>query len=228
LQNVVLIWNEFELEQEAIDQGATKRKSFRYPPILPIVYYTGDSKWTSQTNYFDKVYLNGIFEAYIPKFEYLLVAAYDYTKEDLLEKNNILALFLLIDKLKSPDDFSMFDDIPDEFFNSIQSKTPKHLTELMGEVIEVFLAKLDLPKEQRQEFRKIAVEGNLAEMFSQFENYSVRETLERGRKEGRKEGIKEGIEEIVKNMLVEGIGIDIILRVSKLSLEHIMSIKEEL
>jgi len=57
-------------------------------------------------------------------------------------------------------------------------------------------------------------------MFDQFEAYSVRKTLERG--------IEQGIEAIVKNMLLEEASIDFILKVSKLPLEQIMVLKEEL
>jgi len=228
LQYMVLIWNDFEKEQDAINKGAAKRKGFKYPPVLPIVYYTGEDTWTSQTNYFDKVYLNCVFEPYIPKFEYLLLEADDYTKDDLLKNKNILALFLLIDKLRSADDISMLEDIPDEFFKEVQSKTPRHLIDLIGEVIEVFLAKLEVPRDQRRNFREIALEGSLAEMFDQFESYSVRKTLDRGREEGRVEGIEQGIEKVVKNMLLEEINIDIIIKISELPLDQIMSIKEEL
>jgi hypothetical protein len=54
-----------------------------------MVYYTGEGAWTSPINFIDKVYFNDIFERYIPKFEYMLIDAKNYSQEDLLRNRDI-------------------------------------------------------------------------------------------------------------------------------------------
>jgi hypothetical protein len=108
LQYSVFIWSDYEKEQNALREGAAELKDFRYPPIIPMVYYTGESAWTSPVNFFDKVYFHDVFERYIPKFEYLLIHSANYSKDDLVRNRDILSLFLLIDKIKRAEQISMW------------------------------------------------------------------------------------------------------------------------
>ena len=39
LRYMVYIWEDYEKEAEKQHKGITKTKDFKYPPILPIVYY---------------------------------------------------------------------------------------------------------------------------------------------------------------------------------------------
>ena len=40
-------------------------KDFKYPPILPIVYFEGTGDWTAVMNLKDRIYLSHIFDKYI-------------------------------------------------------------------------------------------------------------------------------------------------------------------
>ncbi|MDD6811021.1 MAG: Rpn family recombination-promoting nuclease/putative transposase [Lachnospiraceae bacterium] len=44
LRYMVYIWEDYEKEMEKTHKGISKTKDFRYPPILPIVYYEGTDK----------------------------------------------------------------------------------------------------------------------------------------------------------------------------------------
>ncbi|MDR0817233.1 MAG: Rpn family recombination-promoting nuclease/putative transposase, partial [Clostridiales Family XIII bacterium] len=57
LQYITLVLDNYEKEAEKKDKGATTRKGFRYPPILPIVYYDGPGQWTAETDFFKKTLL---------------------------------------------------------------------------------------------------------------------------------------------------------------------------
>lgn len=46
LRYMVYIWEDYEKEMERQKRGISKTKGFKYPPILPIVYYEGTGKWT--------------------------------------------------------------------------------------------------------------------------------------------------------------------------------------
>lgn len=44
-------------EMEAKQEGITRTKVFRYPPILPVVYYEGSENWTADMNFRDRLRL---------------------------------------------------------------------------------------------------------------------------------------------------------------------------
>jgi len=81
-------------------------KDFKYPPILPIIFYDGESEWTADTNFLYRTQLNEVFEKYIPKFEYELVCLRNYSFADLAEFGNILSLFMMIDKVRTAEELN--------------------------------------------------------------------------------------------------------------------------
>ena len=44
---MVFIWEDYEKEMEKQHKGISKTKDFKYPPILPIVFYDGIENWTA-------------------------------------------------------------------------------------------------------------------------------------------------------------------------------------
>ena len=70
LDYCVYIWKEWCKDREKEKKGSTKRKGFRLPPILPIIYYSGTGKWSAPENFIDKVEHSNIFKEYIPNFRY--------------------------------------------------------------------------------------------------------------------------------------------------------------
>ena len=47
LRYMIHIWEDYEKEMEKSHSGISNMKDFRYPPILPIVYYEGKAMWTA-------------------------------------------------------------------------------------------------------------------------------------------------------------------------------------
>lgn len=70
LRYMVFIWTDYANTQEKLHPNITKSKAFRYPPILPIIYYEGTGEWTAALNFKERVFLSDIFEEYIPDFKY--------------------------------------------------------------------------------------------------------------------------------------------------------------
>jgi len=83
------------------DTEASSAKGFKYPPVLPIVFYDGKASWTAETNFLDKTELSGVFEKYIPKFEYELVDLNEYDEKDFVRFGNTLSLIMVIDKIRT-------------------------------------------------------------------------------------------------------------------------------
>lgn len=69
LKYMVGIWQAYAHEQnEHYDRKVSKNKSFRYPPILPIVYYEGKTEWTAALHLKDRIMLKEFFGECIPNF----------------------------------------------------------------------------------------------------------------------------------------------------------------
>ena len=51
LRYMVLILTDYAAEQEKQRKGITGTKTFRYPPVLPVVFYDGPGNWTAETNF---------------------------------------------------------------------------------------------------------------------------------------------------------------------------------
>ena len=86
LRYMVYIWEDYEKEMEKKKKGISKTKNFRYPPILPIVYYEGSGKWTAPCNIRDRVCFDEAFEPFTPKFFYKLVQLNTYSVDELVGK----------------------------------------------------------------------------------------------------------------------------------------------
>ena len=81
LQYIYLVLSAWEKEAEKDDPGVSTRKNFKYPPVLPIIFYDGKNTWTAEKNFLYRTHLSQAFEKYIPKFEYELVNLNDYGKK---------------------------------------------------------------------------------------------------------------------------------------------------
>lgn len=201
LRYIVMVWTDYEAEQEELQPGVTKTKDFKYPPILPIVYYEGHGEWTAVRNFNERVYLQDILGKYIPSFEYVLVPLRDYSKQDLIEKKDELSLILLINKLRDSEDFKTLRDIPQDYFDDLEQKTPDYLLTLISKIIAVLLYRLNVPRKEVESFTDQIKRRDFDMLFDSFEAYDVQETRRVSREEGKAEGKIEGKIEAVLDIL---------------------------
>ena len=152
------------------------KQGFRYPPIIPIVFYDGPGNWTAEVNFREKVFLNDALNEFIPDFSYLVVPLSKYSDQDLVEKGDELSLIMLVDKLKSTADFQNLKEIPGDYFENIGKNSPESVLKLIGKIISVLLLKLNIPKEEVAGFTDQIERRNFAMLFENFEAYDVQET----------------------------------------------------
>ena len=186
------IGTDYATQQEKLHKGITKSKSFLYPPILPIVYYEGTSTWSAPLNFKDRVFLSDVLGDYIPSFNYLVIPLNQYSKQDLIEKNDELSLIFLINQLQSSSEFHDLKDIPKEYTEHLTEDTPDYLLKIIGKVIAVLLHKLNVPDEEVYEVTDQITRRKFSMMFDNFQAYDVQETRRISREEGRLEGRIEG------------------------------------
>ena len=100
------IWEDYEREMEKKQKEISRRKGFRYPPILPIVFYDGGDSWTAATSLRERIWSCGIPEEYIPDYRCLLVQLRDYSNEQLMERKDELSVVMVLDKLRDVAEFA--------------------------------------------------------------------------------------------------------------------------
>lgn len=154
LRYIVQILTDYEKEMEAKEKGCTTRKDFRYPPVLPIVFFDGSGNWTAATDFRERVFLNDVLGDYIPAFRYLVVPLSRYSNRELIEKKD----------------------------------SPESVLKLMGKLMAVLLLRLNVPKEEIEEFTDRIERREFAMLFPNFEGYDVQETRRKSRAEGMAEG----------------------------------------
>jgi hypothetical protein len=64
----------------------------KLPPVLPIVLYNGDAKWTAATDVAALIpRVPGLVSKYLPKLEYLLIDESQYNEAELSKLHNLVA-----------------------------------------------------------------------------------------------------------------------------------------
>ena len=129
-----------------------------------------------------------VFGDYIPSFNYLVIPLNQYSKQDLIEKNDELSLIFLINQLQSSSEFHDLKDIPKEYTEHLTEDTPDYLLKIIGKVIAVLLHKLNVPDEEVYEVTDQITRRKFSMMFDNFQAYDVQETRRISREEGRLEG----------------------------------------
>jgi hypothetical protein len=226
LMYIALILDAYEKElikksqedTEGKNVNPTLLKDFKYPPILPIVFYDGESKWTAETNFLYRTEMHDIFEKYIPKFEYELIDLGKHKIDDLTKFGDLLSLFLILDKVKTPEELSdVLSSLPEDYIDKVKVSVPEHLRRLLSNVMQVLLTKIDVPKEEVDDVTERIYERGVPEMFN-IENYSVRETRRLARVEERST--------IARRLLARKRPIDEIIEVTELTKKEIEELKK--
>ena len=141
LEYIYLVLDAWEKEAEKEDPGASLRKDFKYPPVLPIIFYDGKYTWTAEKNFFDRTFLNTAFEKYIPKFEYELVNLNNYDEEEIMRFGDALSFILLIDKVRDGKGKSVLTHLPSDYEEKLMLHIPENLSKLLVDVVFCLLDK---------------------------------------------------------------------------------------
>jgi predicted transposase/invertase (TIGR01784 family) len=229
LHYITLILSDYEKMVNKENKGVIYKKDFKYPPVLPVVFYDGPGEWTAELNFLDRTQLNDVFYKYIPKFEYELVSLNKYEPDDLVKFKDTLSLIMLIDKIQTGDGLSLLSKLPQDYIETLSQDIPEELTKLVSDVVTALLVRANIPKEEIDEITDRIQERRLQEMFSFIDGYDVQETRRIAKAEGRAEGEKkgkragkrEGKAEVARGMKTEGISIGTIAKITGISVTEI-------
>jgi len=222
---IALILNDYEKEVNK-DTKITHAKDFKYPPILPIIFYDGESEWTAETNFLNRTEMSEIFEKYIPKFEYELVSLKDYSFADLADFGNTLSLFMMADKLLTAEAYREVKNLPKEHIKRLNDmNVPPHLKELLVRVITVLLNRINVPQDEINDLVERIDERGVSEMFA-IANYDVQE-IRREADQQRAEAERR-LKTMIKAMLDKGSTIAEIADIMNVTEEDITALLPEL
>jgi predicted transposase/invertase (TIGR01784 family) len=229
LHYITLILSDYEKMMNREKNGIIYRRDFKYPPVLPVVFYDGPGEWTAELNFLDRTQMNDVFYKYIPKFEYELVSLNKYGADDLVKFKDTLSLIMLIDKIQTGDGLSLLSQLPQDYIETLSQDIPDELTKLVSDVVTALLVRANIPKDEIDEITDRIQERRLQEMFSFIDGYDVQETRRVSRAEGKREGKlagirvgeKKGKRDDARGMKAEGISIETIAKITGLSVKAI-------
>ena len=185
---IVFIWEDYEKEMEKQHRGISKTKDFKYPPILPIVFYDGVENWTASNKLHDRILFSDVFGQYIPDYQCMLIKLLDYTNAELMEKKDELSVIMMVDRLRNAADYTkLVQEVSSNYLHEVTAKSPEYLLEIMAQIVEVFLAKLNIPLEEVDIFTSQIKERNMGELFAHFEGWDVQAIRKEAREEAREE-----------------------------------------
>jgi len=88
------------------DVKQRKRKDFKFPVVIPMVYYCGSRRWTVPLNIKEMFSAPAIFGNYVMDLEYILVQSNSFDENKLKSlSSRLLALIMLLEQSKNGAEF---------------------------------------------------------------------------------------------------------------------------
>ena len=193
LRYMVYIWEDYEKQMEMKHKGISETKDFKYPPILPIVYYEGLQDWKGEIELRDRILLSDVFEEFLPQMKCKLVQLKDYSDEDLMAKNDELSVVFMISKVWQMNDFvRLGENVPKEHLERTFKETPEYLLKVIAKITAALLTKINVPEDEIETFTKQIKERKMGMLFENFQAYDVQAT----RKIEHEKAVKEVTEKL--------------------------------
>ncbi|MCR5789294.1 MAG: Rpn family recombination-promoting nuclease/putative transposase [Lachnospiraceae bacterium] len=208
LRYMVFIWEDYEKDQEKLHEGISKTVEFKYPPILPIVYYEGRSEWNASKEFKNRIFLNDVFSEFVPDYRYKLIRLRDYTNRELIDRKDEISFVMLLDRLRNSNEFKKLKaELPEGYLDQISEMTADDVLTIIATVVATMLRKRNISEERIAELTEGIKNRPMGVLFEDWDSGPDEELMEKwkniGLEEGRKEGRKEGREEERRNTEAE-------------------------
>lgn len=173
LRYMTCIWHEYAKEREQERPGITKTKSFRYPPILPLVYYEGSSRWTASQHLGDRIWHSDIFGMFVPDFRYEVVKIHDYSNEELLDRGDEMSLIMMLNKLQNQEDFRQFRLAPPQQLADMLTNADPHILEIVKNVMYSLMMKINIPVDEADNYVQVIGGNHMGYLFENMEKMDI-------------------------------------------------------
>jgi predicted transposase/invertase (TIGR01784 family) len=210
--------HEYSTEIMASAMEENKYKSI--PSVIPIVLYTGKTKWKIENETIEKQQF--FKEVKLIDGEFNLIDINDFSKKELLEDDIFITKMMLVEKCK--DEIEMVQAL-EKIENKIKEEDKSTFRRIVKEIWSLRIgtenANKILEKIEEGSGNMMAVMEMLLAENEKYINIGRQE----GMKKGRLEGGKKKIKEIVQKMLAENFTKEMIMKITGLKKEEIEEIK---
>ena len=190
LRYMAVIWYEYAKEADKEDKEISHTRNFRYPLIVPIVYYEGKKTWTAERHLSERIADFEEMKEYIPDFTYILVNLQDYTNEKLQEHKDEMSLVMMFNKIQSPEEFHQLQFIPKEYVDEVYGKAPNGIKKTMADILWSLFMKMNLPLDEARANMKVLETDGMGRLFENMDKMDIQEERENTRV-ARKEADKQ-------------------------------------
>ena len=160
------------------------------PPVLPIVLYNGQARWTAATDVFDLLpRLPGLAGHYLPRLKYLLIDESSYTEQKLAGLQNLVAQVIRIGHPQSKD--TILQAIEQLTLWLHDKPELKRTLALWIRVILLQRSRHTLVLPKLNDLKELKM--TLAERFDQWALEYEQKGIQKGKQEGLREGLQKGI-----------------------------------
>ena len=215
------VWNE-------ADQAKRERKSFRMPPVIPIVLYNGEKPWTAVRNFREYFAEESVFGDSLIDFRYDMIDVNNQEESFLLQMNTLLENVFLLDKSR---DIETMERALKVTLRRLQKLDREAQIDLVDWIRDVLFKKAAFAGDD------ISVENiirGLQKGDERMFTYGMERAIENDRKKVRQQGIEQGIErgrkegraEVALKLLMLNMDIKTIAEATGLTEEEIEMIKK--
>lgn len=159
------IWEDYEKDMEEQHEGISKTKAFRYPPVIPIVYYEGTDEWTASRELRDRIAMSELFGECIPNFTYQLVSLKEYSNRELLDKGDAISVMMMVNKIRDRATINQFMEDTNDRFLDIVKHLPHHLVKKIAEILRVCLFSLNVQEDEVEQIVSRVEEKKMGRLF---------------------------------------------------------------
>lgn len=204
---MVQIW---ELQRrEWISKGVPKSE-WRFSPIIPIVYYTGDRRWKTPLTLDTAMELPDVLRRFVPQFDILFLGVKETSKETLTQTNHPFGWLMTVlqkEHASQEEIKSALIDAMSRIKNILGEDQVEQWT--MALYYLLVLIQHRRPAEERGDwdifFVEYATDGKEINLMKTIADIVYAEAEERGLERGIKQGREEGREEGERNGTIASI-----------------------
>lgn len=193
------------------------KKIKRLPPVFPVMLYNGEKKWTAPVD-FAKLVDKRIPEVYIPAFRYYKIAENEFSKETLLNIQNIISAIFYLENSELKD---ISGDI-DRIVNLIEKEKPEELRLFRKWIKHFFYGNDEITDDLENSIKEIQeVKGMLSATLKKRDKIIFEQGLEQGLEQGMNR-----ILNTAKALLKEKMPVKKISEITGLPVEKIEKLKD--
>ena len=192
-----------------------------YPIIIPIVIYTGQSKWNVPTNFSDIQKVEEKYKKYAIDLRYEMIDINKYTKEELIKKDTKLTNMMILEKSKDKKEL-----IQTVLEIRTITKTRERV-QWIEKIVEYILSDaIGKETEELIEIIKWEEENEMEDLIERIRTSEIKKE-NRWLKNGIATGKKEMLIEIIKKMLFKNMQIEEICDITGLTKEEVEKIRNK-